>query len=221
MSERAGWAAGGAGGEDGGVAEPIASESPRRRGRRRAGADTRGALLDAARAEFGERGFDGATVRRIAERAGVDAAMVNHWFGGKEQLFVAALDFPIDIATILDRVLPGPPEELGARIIRTFLGVWDATGGAPLGTLIRSVASHETAAGMMREFVGTALAQRLVRPVAPDRHELRAALCGSQIIGLGMIRYVLRLEPIASAGHDEVVSATAPTLQRYLTGPLD
>ncbi|GEL23244.1 TetR family transcriptional regulator [Pseudonocardia sulfidoxydans NBRC 16205] len=203
------------------MADAIPGPAARRRGRRRAGEDTREPLLAAARAEFAARGFEGATVRRIAERAGVDAAMVNHWFGGKEQLFVAALDFPVDISTILDRVLPGDRDELGARIVRTFLTVWDTTGGAPLGTLIRSVASHESAARLMREFVATALAQRIVRPVAPDRHEMRAALCGTQIIGLGMIRYVLRLEPIASATHDEVVTAVAPTLQRYLTGPLD
>ncbi|ODU00355.1 MAG: TetR family transcriptional regulator [Pseudonocardia sp. SCN 72-86] len=203
------------------MADAIPGTPARRRGRRRAGEDTREPLLAAAREEFAARGFEGATVRRIAERAGVDAAMVNHWFGGKEQLFVAALEFPVDITTILDGVRPGEVDELGGRIVRTFLTVWDATGGAPLGTLIRSVASHEGAARMMREFVATSLAQRIVRPVSPDRHELRAALCGTQIIGLGMIRYVLRLDPIASAGHDEVVTAIAPTLQRYLTGPLD
>ncbi|MGD9986113.1 TetR family transcriptional regulator [Pseudonocardia sp.] len=203
------------------MADAIPGPAARRRGRRRAGQDTREPLLAAAREEFAERGFEGATVRRIAERAGVDAAMVNHWFGGKEQLFIAALDFPVDISTILDQVRPGDPGQLGGRIVRAFLTVWDTTGGAPLGTLIRSVASHESAARMMRDFVGTALADRIVRPVAPDRPELRAALCGSQIIGLGMIRYVLRLEPVASAAHHDVVTAVAPTLQRYLTGPLD
>jgi hypothetical protein len=99
--------------------------------------------------------------------------------------------------------------------------VWDATGGAPLGALIRSVAAHEQAARMMREFISTALLGRVVTPVAPDRAELRAALCGSQIMGLGMVRYVLRLEPLASAEHAAVVAAVAPTLQRYLTGPLN
>lgn len=193
----------------------------RRRGRRRGGEDTRGALLAAARDEFAERGFDGATVRRIAERAGVDAAMVNHWFGGKDQLFVAALDFPVDPTTIFEKVVPGDPEQLGTRIVTMFLKIWDANDGAQLGTLVRSIAAHEHAARMMREFIGSALLHRVVAPVAPDRPELRAALCGSQIIGLGMIRYVLRLEPLAGAAHPTVVAAVAPTLQRYLTGPLD
>ena len=199
----------------------AADRAGRPRGRRPSGEDTRAALLAAARAVFTERGFDGATVRGIAERAGVDAAMVNHWFGGKEALFTAALDVPIDPDTVLAQVLPGDPERLGARIVTAFLGVWDATGGGPLAALIRSVAGHEAAARMMREFVGRVILGRFVRAVAPDRPEERAALCASQIIGLGMVRYVLKLEPLASAEPAVVVAAIAPTVQRYLTGPID
>ncbi|MGQ0573920.1 MAG: TetR/AcrR family transcriptional regulator [Pseudonocardia sp.] len=192
----------------------------RPRGRRPGGSDTRAELLDAARVEFAERGYDGATVRVIADRAGVDPAMVNHWFGGKEALFIAALEFPVHPDEILVSVLPGDPDQLGERIVRTFLTVWDATGGGPLATLIRSVASHETAAKLMRQFVGRMIVARVVGPVAPDRAELRGALVGSQVIGLGMVRYVLRLEPLASADHDTVVAAVAPNIQRYLTGEL-
>ncbi len=192
----------------------------RPRGRRPGGSDTRTELLDAARVEFAERGYDGATVRVIADRAGVDPAMVNHWFGGKEALFVAALEFPVDPDQILTGVLPGAPDQLGERIVRQFLDTWDPTGGRPLATLIRSVASHETAAKLMREFVGRMIVGRVVGPVAPDRPELRGALVGSQIIGLGMMRYVLRLEPLASAAHDTVVGAVAPNVQRYLTDRL-
>lgn len=192
-----------------------------RRGRRPAGEDTRAALVDAARVEFIERGFDAATVRAIAGRAGVDPAMVNHWFGGKEELFVAALDIPVNPDEVIPRLLAGDPEQLAQRIVRTFLTVWDANGGGALAALIRSVASHEAAARMMREFVTRVVLGRVVSTVAPDRVELRAALCGTQVIGLGMVRYVLRLEPLASADHDTVVAAVAPNLQRYLTGDLD
>jgi len=198
----------------------VVTARSRPRGRRPGGTDTRAELLDAARVEFADRGFDGATVRVIAERAGVDPAMVNHWFGGKDALFLAALELPVDPAQILTRVLPGHPDQLGERIVRTFLTIWDATGGRPLATLIRSVASHETAARLMGEFVGRMIVGRVVAPVAPDRPELRGALVGSQIIGLGMVRYVLRLEPLASADHDTVVAAVAPNLQRYLRGDL-
>jgi AcrR family transcriptional regulator len=193
----------------------------RPRGRRPGGSDTRAELLNAARMEFAERGYDGATVRVIADRAGVDPAMVNHWFGSKEALFVASLEVPIDPEQLAKKVVPGPPEELGERMVRNFLAIWDATDGRPLATLVRSVASHESAAKLMREFVGRLIVGRIVGSVAPDRLELRGALAGSQMVGLAMIRYVLRLEPLASADHGIVVAAVAPNLQRYLTGPLD
>ncbi|MCW0214893.1 MAG: TetR family transcriptional regulator [Pseudonocardia sp.] len=202
--------------------EPAdAAPRGRRRGRRAGGADTRDALLAAARAEFAERGYEGATVRRIAEVAGVDAAMVNHWFGGKDALFTASLDLPLDPEALLALVLPGDPERLGERITAMFLQVWDGAGGGPLVAMIRSVATHPDAARMMREFVSRVILDRFVGAVAPDRPDERAALCATQILGLGMVRYVLRLEPLASAEHAEVVAAIAPTVQRYLTGPLD
>jgi AcrR family transcriptional regulator len=190
----------------------------RRRGRRPGGADTRAQLLAAARIEFAERGYEGATVRRIAERAEVDPAMVNHWFGGKDALFTASLDIPVSPAEILAAILPGDPEKLGGRIVERFLTVWDATGGGPLAALIQSVAGHEDAAKMLREFVKNVLVGPIVGAVAPDRHELRGSLMGSQLIGLGMMRYLLKLEPLASAEHAVVIAAIAPTLQRYLTG---
>jgi AcrR family transcriptional regulator len=199
----------------------TATRPERRRGRRPGGADTRAQLLDAARAEFAERGYEGATVRRIAERAGVDPAMVNHWFGGKDALFTASLAIPVSPAQIQAEIVPGDPEQLGARIVGRFLTVWDATGGGPLAALLQSVAGHEDAARMLREFVTNVLVGPIVRAVAPDRLELRGSLVGSQLVGLGMVRYVLELEPLASAEHAVVVAAIAPTLQRYLTGALD
>ncbi|MGH3795354.1 MAG: TetR family transcriptional regulator [Pseudonocardiaceae bacterium] len=199
---------------------PVARRVRRPRGRRPGGEDTRGALLDAARVEFIERGFDGATVRAIAQRAEVDPAMVNHWFGGKDGLFVAAMEIPVNAGEIVPRLLDGPADQLAERIVRTFLAVWDTNGGGALAALMRSVASHEDAAAMMRDFVGRVIFGRVVATVAPDRPELRAALCGSQIAGLGLMRYVIRLEPLASADHDTVVAAIAPNLQRYLTGVL-
>jgi AcrR family transcriptional regulator len=198
----------------------TATRPERRRGRRPGGADTRAQLLAAARAEFAERGYEGATVRRIAERAGVDPAMVNHWFGGKDALFTASLAIPVSPAQIQAEVVPGDPEQLGARIVERFLTVWDATGGGPLAALLQSVAGHEDAGRMLREFVTNVLVGPIVRAVAPDRLELRGSLMGSQLVGLGMVRYVLELEPLASAEHAVVVAAIAPTLQRYLTGPL-
>lgn len=193
----------------------------RRRGRRAGGTDTRGALLAAARAEFAERGFDGATVRRIADRAGVDPAMVNHWFGGKEQLFTATLDIPIDPTAVRARVLSAEPDEVGEQVVRAFLTLWDGDGsGGAMAAVLRSVAAHDMAARLLREFVTRAILRPVVDRVAPDRHAERGALVGSQLIGLGMMRYVVRLEPLASAPPERLVAVVAPTVQRYLTGDL-
>jgi AcrR family transcriptional regulator len=202
------------------VALPDERTAHRRRGRRPGGGDTRAALLDAARAVFAERGYDGATVRAIAERAGVDPAMVKHWFGGKEPLFVAALNLPVDPATILSEALPGDPDELAERIISRLLAVWDETGAAQLAALLQSIAGHEAAASLLREFIGRVLVGKIFSIVAPDRPELRASLAGSQMFGLAFVRYVLKVEPLASADHATIIAAVAPNLQRYLTGPL-
>jgi AcrR family transcriptional regulator len=196
------------------------ADAPRRRGRRPGGTDTRAELLDAARVEFAQRGYEGATVRVIADRAGVDPAMVNHWFGGKEALFSEALQLPVNPAEVMTAIMPGDPERLGERIVGQFLTIWDQTGGGPMATILRSIASHDDAARMLREFIGNVMVKRIVATVAPDRPDLRAGLVGSQLFGMGLVRYVLKLEPLASADHATVISAVAPTLQRYLTGPL-
>ncbi|HKR48577.1 MAG TPA: TetR family transcriptional regulator, partial [Pseudonocardiaceae bacterium] len=132
---------------------PVNARGGRPRGRRPAGEDTRTALLDAARVEFTERGFDGATVRAIAQRAAVDPAMVNHWFGGKDGLFVAVMEIPVNPDEIIPRILHGDPAQVAERIVRIFLSLWDTNGGGALAAMVRSVASHEEAARMMREFV--------------------------------------------------------------------
>ncbi|MBC3191384.1 TetR/AcrR family transcriptional regulator [Pseudonocardia sp. C8] len=203
-------------------AQPVGPEAPRRRrGRRSGGSDTRAGLLDAARAEFAERGYDGATVRRIAERAGVDPAMVNHWFGGKEKLFVATLEIPVDPTAVRAAVLSGDPDRIAERIVTRFLMVWDgAASGGAMAAMLRSVTAHEVAARMLREFLTRVMIQPVVGRVAPDRPAERGALVASQLIGLAMMRYVVRMEPLASAPREEVVATVAPTLQRYLTGNL-
>ncbi|MFR9731675.1 TetR family transcriptional regulator [Saccharopolyspora sp. MS10] len=195
-------------------------EAPKRRGRRPGGQDTRAALIEAAREVFAESGYNDATVRTIATRAGVDPAMVNHWFGGKEALFTAAVQIPVDPAEVLPELLAGDPERLAERILRRFLLAWDEAGGGAFAALVRSVASHRTAVRLLREFVAIVVIDRLARALEVDRPELRASLAASQLVGLGMARYVVRLEPLASADHDTVVAVIGPNLQHYLTGAL-
>ncbi|WP_425459904.1 TetR/AcrR family transcriptional regulator [Lentzea flaviverrucosa] len=194
----------------------------KRRGRRAAGEDTKAALVAAAREVFIEKGYDGATVRAIAAKAGVDAAMVNHWFGGKEGLFAqSVLQLPFDPAEILKRVLDGPAEEAGERIIRTFVTVWDATGGGTFSALIRSVTSQPEVAGALKSFLVNAIFKNVLAELGAEQHELRATLCATQMVGLGIVRYVVQFEPLASTDLETVVRTVAPNLQRYLTGDLD
>ena len=194
----------------------TSERSPRRRGRRSGGEDTRAALLAAAREVFAEQGYQGATVRGIAARAGVDAAMVNHWFGGKQGLFAQIVALPFDPDELLGVLYDGPPEALAERIVRTFVSLWDTHQGR-FATLMLSVASQDMAARSMAEFFsGTVF--RVVAELTDDRPKLRTTLAGSQLVGLGVIRYVLKVEPLASADVETVVAAIAPTLQRYLTG---
>ncbi|HEV7755030.1 MAG TPA: TetR family transcriptional regulator [Mycobacteriales bacterium] len=194
----------------------------RRTGRRPGDSGAREAILAAAKAAFADLGFDGTTVRGIARTAEVDPALVHHYFGTKERLFVAAMELPVDPAAMIAGLLADGTDELGPRLVRTFLSVWDAPDdtSAFLG-MLRSAVSHERSAAMLREFVSTAVLGRLLGALDTDQRPRRAALVGSQVVGLAMARYVLRLEPLASAPAEELTGPLGGTIQRYLTGPLD
>jgi AcrR family transcriptional regulator len=203
------------------VTDSATQGPPRRRGRRPGGTDTRAALIEAARAVFTEQGYDGATVRTIAARAGVDAAMVNHWFGGKEGLFAeAVLKLPFKPADVVERLLTGDLDELGRRIVRTFLTIWDSTGGGVFTALMRSITSHDQAAHALRDFMVKHIVGRVLREAGADNPEFRATLVASQLVGMGMVRYVAHFEPLASTDIDTMVDAVAPTIQRYVTGKI-
>ena len=185
--------------------------------------DTREAILAAAREAFAERGFDRTSIRAIATSAGVDPALVHHYFGTKDELFLATVQAPMDPAVLLPQVLDGDVKELPERLLRTFLSVWDhpVTGPAALA-LVRSGLQHDWSARMLREFLTTRILRRVVGtlPIDPAEAPLRGALTASQMIGLVMIRYVLKLEPLASADPETVVTMVAPNIRRYLLEPL-
>ena len=192
-----------------------------RTGRRPGNSNSREVILDAARAAFGEQGFNDASVRGIAGRAGVDAALVHHFYGTKEQLFAAAMMLPVDLSVAIPALLEGGVGGLGERLVGFFLSTVEAGGEqSALLALMRSAASHERSAAMVREFVSKAVLGPLARSLDKPDPDLRATLVGSQLIGLAMIRYVVRVEPLASADRETVVTAVAPTIQRYLTGEL-
>jgi len=180
----------------------------RRTGRRPGNPGTREAILDAARAAFAERGFDAASIRAIAGTAGVDPALVHHYFGSKDQLFLAAMQAPVDPRELLPTVLAGDPGGIGERLVRTFLAVWDSPAGTAGVALLRSAVSNEWTARLLREFVVTQVLRRVLNhlDVAPAELPLRGSLVATQLIGLAMIRYVVRLEPVASAAPETLVA---------------
>ena len=195
----------------------TAADSPRRGpGRRPGTADTRGEILAAARAEFAAKGYDGASVRAIAREASVDPALVHHYFGTKEKVFVAAMELPFVPAERLPAVLEGDPDGLAERLARVFFGMWaDPTFRTPMLGLVRSAFTGEHGAAMLREFVGTTLLGRVAQAVGPV-DPLRVQAAAAQLVGVVILRYVVRLEPLASASEDEIVALVSPALQRYL-----
>ncbi len=189
-----------------------------RRGRRPGRADTREAVLAAARERFAQQGYEATTMRQVAGDAGVDPALVHYFFGTKADLFVAAVEYPVNPADVIATVLAAPRAQIGETLLRTFVAIWDERGATPLFALLRSAADHEHAAALLREFITHEVVGRIAREIEADAADLRATLCGSQVVGLAMVRYVLRVEPLASADVDTLAAWIGPTLQRYLAG---
>ncbi|NLU77536.1 TetR family transcriptional regulator [Micromonospora sp. HNM0581] len=194
----------------------------RRSGRRPGNPGTRDTILDAARSVFAERGFDASTIRTIAAAAGVDPALVHHYFGTKEQLFLAAMRFPVNPGELLPTVLAGDRAALGERLVRMFLTVWDSPAGAAGVALLRSAVSSEWTARLLREFLTTQVLRRVLDhlDIEPAEVPLRGSLVASQLVGLALMRYVIRLEPVASTPPETLVATVGPTVHRYLTGEL-
>ena len=191
-----------------------------RRGRRPGSPDTRAAILAQARELFAAQGYAGTSVRSIATAAGVDAALVHHYFGTKDDLFVAALELPVDPRERLADVVALGPDGAGERMVRVFLSVWDDPElRLPLLGLARNILDP-SGQRLLRDGFIPAVLQPVGAALGIDRPETRMPLVASQVVGLILTRYVLEVEPIASMPAEDLVSIYGPTLQRYLTGPL-
>ncbi len=194
----------------------------KRSGRRPGNQDTRSSILDSARRTFAEKGYDKASIRAIAAGAGVDPALVHHYFGTKEQLFLAAMNAPINPAEMIPRALAGPRDQAGIRLVRLVLSVWDSPAGAAALAMFRSALSNEWTARLLREFVITQILRRAVADLVlePAEAPLRSTLVATQIAGLMVARYVLKLEPLAGADAEVLVAAIGPNVQRFLDDPM-
>ncbi|RKN10027.1 TetR family transcriptional regulator [Streptomyces radicis] len=206
---------------------PTPGKPTRRRGRpsRAEAAEgtpgTRDRILTSARAEFAERGYDRASIRAIARGAEVNPALVHHYFGTKEGVFAAAVAAAAAPATDgLARDERFDVEEFGERFTRLFFGIWEnAATRSPLLAIVRSALNNETAARIFRGFVTAQLLGRITGGLdAPDA-QLRAELAAAQLVGTVLLRYVLKIEPLASAPAEELIARLAPVVQHHLTGP--
>lgn len=199
-----------------------------RSGRRGGDSGTKEAILAAARARFGDLGYDRATIRGIADDAGVDPALVHHFYGTKERLFVAAMRLPLNPGDVVQAAFAqaagAAGRGLGVQIIRTVLGAWDvAEMRASFLGLLRSATTSEDAAAMLREFATEVVLGRVAEAAGQggaSNAEYRAALVASQVLGLALTRYVLGLPALTSASNDDLAAAIGPTLDRYLSGEL-
>lgn len=190
------------------------------RGRRTGKEDTRSAIIQAARNLFADHGFEGTSLRQIARSANVDPALIHHYFDGKEGLFAACIELPADPAKVLAGVVAVPPDQRGEALLRALLRLWDSPAQPALLTLLRGAVGSKRQAALMREVFGRRILVLVTAGMNDDDTRLRGSLAASQIMGLMLARYVLKLEPLASQSHDELVLHVAPTIQRYLTGPL-
>jgi AcrR family transcriptional regulator len=201
-----------------------ATRQPRRPGRRPGANETREAILAAARDGFAAHGYEKATIRGIARAAGVDPALVHHFYGSKEAVFKAAVsDVLAPIAEAMDDAGPGAePDRTADRLARVLVGLWERepTRGALIGA-VRAAVTSETAAGLLRGIVQEhAIAAVAASTEQPDA-ELRANLIGATMVGIAVARHVLALEPIASLDEDALAGVLADAIAHYLTADLD
>lgn len=194
-----------------------------RRGRRSAGDHSREGILVAARKLFAEQGFEGTSLRQVAREASVDAAMVHHFFRGKDELFAASVELPANPAEVLAGVETLDPDVRAEAMVRAVLHLWEGPAQHGLVAFVRGTLGSKAKTALMRELVNRTILSRIMVdiPGSPGELRLRGNLVASQVMGLMLVRYVIRLEPLASADQEDVVRLVAPTIQGYLTGNLD
>jgi AcrR family transcriptional regulator len=193
----------------------------RRPGRPPGISDTRDRILARARELFAHNGIDRTSIRAIAAAAGVDSALVHHYFGTKQQLFAAAIDLPVDPMTVLGPIRAVPVDELGLALPSLLLPLWDSELGAGLIATLRSLLAGSDvslARTFLQDIITAEVAPRVDNP--PGSGRIRVQFVASQLVGVVMARYIIKLEPFASLPPEQIAQTIAPNLQRYLTGDL-
>ena len=195
--------------------------STKPRGRRPGTDSSRSDIVEAARREFAERGYERATIRSIAANARVDPATIYHFFDDKNDLLTAALEFPVS-DDVVRRLIPADGDVSATALLTGVLALWKEPEIAErLTALIRVAVTHPDAAAGVSAVLRESVLEPLIDGIGSDDAELRAGLVGAQIAGLALFRLVMPFPPIADASIDELVEAVSPTINRYLTGALD
>jgi AcrR family transcriptional regulator len=198
----------------------MAAQREPRVGRRPGNQDTRGQIITAARHAFAAKGFAGASMRAIAAEAGVDAALIHHYFESKQQLFLATVALPLGLPRILEEVAAGGRGGLGERLVRSVLGVWDSELQPSLVAAIRTTLTDPALTLSVGEFLTLEVVGRVLPrdDLSPEEANRRAGLIASQILGLVIGRYVLRLPVLVNRQTEDLVAEVGPTVQRYVDG---
>jgi AcrR family transcriptional regulator len=189
-----------------------------RRGPRTGAGDAREAILEAARATFAEAGYDHATIRRIATTAGVDPALVHHYFGSKEELFAAAVHLPLAPEQVVDEVFADGIANAAPRLATVFFRFWETpeTRDALIGQMRMALSTGKPP--VLRDFLATTLFRRAAQHLSGRDRDLRIQLVAAHLLGVAMARYVIKLEPLASTPVERLIAEISPQLQGYLTG---
>ena len=193
----------------------------KRPGRPAGSSDTRDRILNSARELFARNGIGNTSIRAVAAAAGVDSALVHHYFGTKEKLFAAAVHIPIDPMDVIGPLREVPIEELGHSVLSTLLALWDSEIGTAFIATLRSILAG-TEANLFRSFIEDVIAVEIGSRVdnPPGSGVIRIQFVASQLVGVVMARYILELEPFKSLPAEQIADTIAPNLQRYLTGDL-
>jgi AcrR family transcriptional regulator len=189
-----------------------------RPGRWRSGAESKQRILQTARALFREHGYGGTTVRAVAAEAGVDPAMVFYFFGTKQGLFGAAVEMSAQVPPAIESIFTDGLDGIGERVVRTLLENLDKSDRTPLVMLTRSAPTHDRSEALLREFIDREITGRLAAMLGTPDAAMRASMVNVQILGLAVARYIVRIEPIASATVDELVARFGPVVQHCLAG---
>ncbi len=200
----------------------AATNTGRKRPGRPAGnSDSRDRILESARVLFARNGIANTSIRAVAAAAGVDSALVHHYFGTKEKLFAAVVHIPMDPMEIIRPLRLVPVEELGRTIPSILLPLWDSEVGAGFIAALRSILTGSEVnlfRSFIQDVIGVEVGARVDDP--PGTGIIRIQFVASQLVGVLMARYILDLEPFRSLPVEQVAATIAPNLQRYLTGDL-